>query len=151
MRSTIAMPLFCLDLRYPSNSHWRLIGFFGRKPKEKDEVGEVATGENATSVSKGAIVPLLKFGNKGLQRIGIVRACPIFALTAIVATIFSHRWPSSLNCPYMSWAQFKSVTNACSKQRGSPAQAASREGVQQVKREFGTGNKRKDRVQQSAG
>ncbi|GKV04983.1 hypothetical protein SLEP1_g17057 [Rubroshorea leprosula] len=82
MRSTIAMPLFCLDLGYSSGSHWRLIGFFGRKPKEKDgrkpkekdEVGEVATGETATSVSKGALVPLLKFGNKGLQKIGIVRA-----------------------------------------------------------------------------
>ncbi|GKV43556.1 hypothetical protein SLEP1_g50835 [Rubroshorea leprosula] len=70
----IAMPLYCLDLGYPSGSHWRLIGFFGHKPKEKDEVGEVTTGENATSVSKGALVPLLKFGNKGLQRIGIVRA-----------------------------------------------------------------------------
>ncbi|GKV13252.1 hypothetical protein SLEP1_g24292 [Rubroshorea leprosula] len=42
---------------------WRLIG----------DVGGVLQGENATSVLKGALVPLLKFGNKGLQRIGIVR------------------------------------------------------------------------------
>ncbi|GKV22582.1 hypothetical protein SLEP1_g32442 [Rubroshorea leprosula] len=42
---------------------WRLIG----------DVGGVLQGENATSISKGALVPLLKFGNKGLQRIGIVR------------------------------------------------------------------------------
>ncbi|GKV04547.1 hypothetical protein SLEP1_g16697 [Rubroshorea leprosula] len=42
---------------------WRLIG----------DVGGVLQGKNATSVSKGALVPLLKFGNKGLQRIGIVR------------------------------------------------------------------------------
>ncbi|GKV13918.1 hypothetical protein SLEP1_g24877 [Rubroshorea leprosula] len=105
---------------------WRLIG----------DVGGVLQGENATSVSKGVLVPLLKFGNKGLQRIAIVRAwlrahgdkegawvcmevpgfvwSPIFALTAIVVTIFSLRWPSSLNCPYMSWAQFKSITNAVS-------------------------------------
>ncbi|GKV23393.1 hypothetical protein SLEP1_g33128 [Rubroshorea leprosula] len=74
LRSNIAMPLFCLDLGYQSGNHWRLIGFFGRKPKEKDEVGEVAAGEIAFSVSKGALVPLLKFGNKGLQRIAIVRA-----------------------------------------------------------------------------
>ncbi|GKV17642.1 hypothetical protein SLEP1_g28116 [Rubroshorea leprosula] len=74
MQSTIAMPLFCLDLGYPSGRHWRLIGFFGRKPKEKDEVGKVAMGKNAASVLKGALVPLLKFGNKGLQRIGIVKA-----------------------------------------------------------------------------
>ncbi|GKU96304.1 hypothetical protein SLEP1_g9553 [Rubroshorea leprosula] len=74
LRSNIAMPLFCLDLGYQSGNHWRLIGFFGSKPKEKDEVGVVVTGEIAFSVSKGALVPLLKFGNKGLQRIAIVRA-----------------------------------------------------------------------------
>ncbi|GKU96230.1 hypothetical protein SLEP1_g9487 [Rubroshorea leprosula] len=42
---------------------WRLFG----------DVGGVLQGEDAISVSKGALVPLLKFGNKGLQRIGIVR------------------------------------------------------------------------------
>ncbi|GKU96782.1 hypothetical protein SLEP1_g9976 [Rubroshorea leprosula] len=74
MHSTIAIPLFCLYLGYPSGNHWRLIGFFGRKPKEKDEVGKVVTGNNSVLVLQGALVPLLKFGNKGLQRIGIVRA-----------------------------------------------------------------------------
>ncbi|GKV37889.1 hypothetical protein SLEP1_g45858 [Rubroshorea leprosula] len=54
MHSTIAMPLFCLDLGYPSGSHWRLIGFFSRKPKEKDEVGKVATGKNVASVLRGS-------------------------------------------------------------------------------------------------
>ncbi|GLT48590.1 hypothetical protein SLA2020_222060 [Shorea laevis] len=55
---------------------WRLIGFFGQKQKERaivGEVGGVLQGENATPVIKGALVPLLNFGNTGLQRIGTVR------------------------------------------------------------------------------
>ncbi|GKV17705.1 hypothetical protein SLEP1_g28174 [Rubroshorea leprosula] len=60
----------------PGGCRWRLIGFSGQKQKERivvGEVGGVLQGENATPVAKATLVPLLNFGNKGLQRIGTVR------------------------------------------------------------------------------
>ncbi|GKV27900.1 hypothetical protein SLEP1_g37018 [Rubroshorea leprosula] len=76
-QSFVSQSLIAIEIVDPGGCHWRLIGFSSRKRKERDVVGEaggVLQGENAIPVTKGALVPLMNFSNKGLKRIGIVRA-----------------------------------------------------------------------------